>query len=1478
LRGATPLRPIWPWHRDPEDASVNPETLEALRRRVATLTPAQRDALREEMTARGISWERVAPTTDARVRPDRLPLSAAQLRFWVLQQLNPKGCAYHIAFSWRFSGVLDVEALQSSLNDLARRHEPLRTRFPSLDGTPWQDIAKEGGTDLAMSDLRHAPESFDGLAADLVTQPFDLSEAAPVRAHLFRLGEADNTLVIVLHHIIADGWSRGVMVRELSACYRARAAGQKPVLAPLPVTFSDLVLDQNAWLDGQEAARQIAFWKKQLGGLQAQDLPSDRPPGNHPNDACKTLFYDLPPSMSRRVGDVAARLGSTPFMLLLATFKLLLHRYTGQVDLAVGTPVAGRGDPRSEALIGLFVNTLVLRTRPDPTLSFRQWLDQVRSVVADAFDNQDLPFAQVVDALGVERTSVATPLFQTLFQVQAQGYRHQNAEALDFGVPGLSVHQEMLPLREAKFDLSWYIVERDHGFSLAVEYRSQLFDEDRIARMAGHFEQLMSSVLDNPDLPLVELAYIPPVEQEALLAFGTVAPNPVPPIGVAQALSQAAALHADQPALICDGRTWLHGELDREARRLAGNLRAHPALSRPDARIAICLPRNALLVIAILAALKAGIAYVPLDPNHPADRLRYILDNADVDLVLAQDGVLEASKPVVDPRDMKGEEGMAKKTAPKPDNLAYIIYTSGSTGQPKGVAIENANLLNLLQSMRRRPGMKPGDRLLAVTTVAFDIAGLELLLPLLAGGTVVLADRDTVMAPDRLAAAIDEHRITHMQATPAAWRLLLDSGWPGSARLTALCGGEALDAALAARLRDRVAALWNLYGPTETTIWSAALQVGDAHLARTAVPIGEPIDNTELHVLDAYLQPVPLGIPGELFIGGLGLSRGYWRRPELSAEKFLDIPVHGAPDRFGATRLYRSGDLVSRSRDGLLDFLGRNDHQVKLRGFRIETGEIEAVLMDEPRVAQAVVTLDRVQERLVAYCRLSSPCVPDLSVEELRRQISQRLPSYMIPAAFVFLEAFPLNTNGKIDRGRLPAPETVRAKSETKRAPHGSAETVLFDIWRTVLRHDDVGVDDNFFDLGGDSVMAVQIAARARAAGLILAPSQLFEHQTIAGQARAAVAVPAGPVVRPLSPWQRHQRSVLDKPWLVLLPLPQTSADQIRAALTAIVERHPVLQARLDDGWSFVQSRINLDEPATGVDGLAEWADTVCRGPALWDARLVEGATGTRLAIAAHPLLLDAPSLGFVAQALTDLLTHRHDASRAEAPDDIYAQWLEAGGMTAARPLFRLQGDAVSDPPYLTAPVSTSLAAVHLLERASALNAYAEHIVLTAMAQLLVQWNGAQEIGIDLLTAERKSRALGQFTRLLTPTFSLPQGSMAAKVNAVRAAIEQVEGQGRDPAGPAGDVIMRWRRRDGTVEWLHDAEPLPPRGYALALDALLLPDRLVLDWHFDPARLKRTTVERFASRVQADLLAPAQTYPTASGREGLMAKIRQRKG
>lgn len=1452
--------------------------LEALRRRVATLTSAQREALREEMTARGISWERVAPKADARARPDRLPLSAAQLRFWVLQQLNPQSSAYHIAFSWRFRGALDGEALQSSLNDLARRHEPLRTRFPALNGTPWQDIAEERGIDLATSDLRHAPERFDGLAGDLATQPFDLSAVAPVRAHLVRLGEEESVLVIVLHHIIADGWSRGVMVRELSACYRAHAAGRTPALTPLPARFSDLVLDQNAWLDANEAERQTAFWKAQLGGLQAQDLPSDRPPGGRRDDACETLFYDLPSSLSRRTGDVAARLGSTPFMLLLATFKLLLHRYTGQVDLAVGTPVAGRGDPRSEALIGLFVNTLVLRTRPDPTLSFRQWLDRVRRVVADAFDHQDLPFANVVDALGVERSSGGTPLFQTLFQVQAQGYRHQNAEALDFGVPGLSVHQEMLPPGEAKFDLSWYIVERDHGFSLAVEYRSQLFDADRIARMAGHFECLLGSVLDDPDLLLPDLAYIPPAEQAALLALGTVPQVPVPPIGVAQALSQAAALHADRPALICDGRTWLHGELDREASRLAGSLRAHPALSRPEARIAICLPRNASLVIALLATLKAGIAYVPLDPDHPADRLRHILEDADVDLVLSQDGMLDVGKPSVDPRDIKGEEGMANGAAPGPDHLAYIIYTSGSTGQPKGVAIDNASLLNLLQSMRRRPGMKAGDRLLAVTTVAFDIAGLELLLPLLAGGTVVLADRDTVMAPDRLAAVIDRHGITHMQATPAAWRLLLDSGWPGCARLTALCGGEALDAALAARLRDRVAVLWNLYGPTETTIWSAALQVGDPHLVRTAVPIGEPVDNTELHVLDTYLQPVPLGIPGELFIGGLGLSRGYWRRPDLSAEKFLARPLPAAPGRSGSTRLYRSGDIVSRRRGGLMDFLGRNDHQVKLRGFRIETGEIEAVLQDDPRVAQALVTLDRVHERLVAYCRLSPPGVPELSAGELRRQISHRLPSYMIPAAFVFLDAFPLNTNGKIDRGRLPSPETVRTKSDERRAPQGQTEAVLLDIWRNVLRHDDVGVDDNFFDLGGDSVMAVQIAARARAAGLILAPAQLFEHQTIAAQASVAAMAQTGPSSRPLSLWQRHVHAVPCAPWLILLPLPEASPDHIHAALKVMVERHPVLRARLGDGWSFLDAGASLDETATGVEGLAEWADAVSRGPALWAARLVTSATDTRLAIAAHALLLDAPSLGFMAEALADLLANGHDTSRAPAPDATYGQWLEPGAKTAARPLFRLQGDAVFDPSDFSVPISTSLAAGHLRERAWALKAPAEHIVLTAMAQVLIQWNGTPEIGIDLMTSERTGRALGQFTRLLMPTLCLPQGSMAAKVNAVSKAIEQVEGQGRDPAEPAGDLVMRWRRRDGKVEWLHDAEAPHPQGYALALDVMLLPDRLVLDWHFDPARLTWATVERFASRVQADLSAPVETNPTASGRDSLMAKLRQRKG
>lgn len=1096
------------------------DPIDALRARVAVLDAPQRQALRRELEARGIAWERVAPPEATTARPSRLPLSPSQLHFWVQQHLYPRSSAYTIAFQWRFRGPLNRQALAGSLQHVVDRHEPLRTCFPAEDGQAWQSVQQQCLALLNFTDLSATPERFADSARAVATEPFDLARAPLLRAHLFQLGDNEHVLVLAIHHIVADGWSRGILMRELATCYRAYCAGETPVLPVLQRNFGDLVLAQGVWLEGQECQRQKAFWQARLAGMEPQELPTDRPRVGAVAPDCATLIHALPSSLSSAVGSLASRLGATPFAVLLAAFKLLIHRYSGQSDIAVCVPVAGRRDPDAAGLIGLFTNTLVLRTALDPSLTFRTWLNRVRETFADAFENQDFPFPKVVEALGVNRDAGQNPLFQIMFQVQTEGYRQQNAETVDVGIPGLEVIQEMLPLAEAKFDLTWHIMERENGHSLAIEYRTALFDAPRIERMVTHFRRLLESIVQAPDDILPRLDYMPAEERQALIDLGTPAPRPLPAVGVDEAISLMAARYPDGVALECDGKSWTYQELDAAADALARNLIAMPELAESGARVAVSMPGKAHSIIAFLAILKAGAIYVPLDPKHPADRLAYILEDAEASLVLTQETSLFAGQRCVDPTLLCGDAPALELPPADPSRIAYLLFTSGSTGRPKGVPIDHVGLLNQLRSLERSPGIAPGDRMLAITTPAFDISILEMLWPLSVGATVVLFDQELLFAPVRLAQTLDDYRITHLQATPASWRMLLDSGWPGRPGLVGLCGGEALDAQLAQRIIERIGSLWNVYGPTETTIWASALQVTASHVKSGKVPIGGLLDNTQFHVFDAYLQPVPEGVPGELFIGGIGLSPGYWRRPSLAAEKFVPNPCFD--EKHPSSRLYRTGDLVIRRGNDEIEFVGRTDFQIKLRGYRIEIGEIESLLHEEPGVAQAIVVLDKPNERLVAYCLLEdrSGSVDKTAMRrELRLALAAKLPRYMVPAAIVLMEEFALNTNGKVDRKQLPAPEAP-VGVKTPSAPRNDVEKTLLAIWREVLRREDIGVEDNFFDLGGDSVIAMQIVARAQAKGLVLVPTQLFEHQTVAAQALVAQAsiseaVPPPVVTRP---------------------------------------------------------------------------------------------------------------------------------------------------------------------------------------------------------------------------------------------------------------------------------------------------------------------------------------------------------------------------
>ncbi len=1079
----------------------------ALRARVAALGPAEREAFRRQLEARGIAWERVAPeaTPVSATRPARLPLTPGQMHFWIQQSLYPDSSAYHVAYRWRFKGALDRPALERSLATIVERHAPLRTAFPAEAGTPWQQVRSDCRLAMGFTDLEATGQDGEALALSVATEPFDLANAPLMRAHLFRHGENDHLLAITLHHIVADGWSRGVLMRELTASYRAYRAGDAPVLPEITRDFGDLALEQQAWLQGSDCAREKDYWQRTLADLKPLELPTDRSRSSSVDMASATATRVIPLSLSSQIATLAGRLGTTPFVLLAAAFKLLLHRYSGERDLSICVPVAGRSDADAAGLIGLFTNTLVLRTALDPRITFAQWVTAVQERFSDALDHQAFPFPLLAETLGMSRDQRQNPLSQVMFQLQSQNYRAQNAERIDFGVEGLEVYQQPARLTETKVDLSWYVMERESGYLLNIEYRAAIFDDWRIERMAAHFETLLGSILHAPDAPLPTLSYLSVEERAAVVALGTPVARPLPSITVHDAIADVARRLPEAIALESQGCRWTYQRMQQDVDALAATLVGLAV--HPGDRVAVSLPGRGQSIIAFLAILKAGAIYVPLDPDHPADRVAYVLEDSGVDLMLTDRAELYPDRRCLDPTlalpDVAGDVSLPPSD---PQRIAYLLYTSGSTGRPNGVPIGHGSLLNHLRSMASSPGLVPGDRLLAITTPTFDISILEMLLPLSVGATTVLYGQDLLLAPQRLAEVLVEDRISHLQATPAYWRMLIDSGWEGLPHLIALCGGEALDAPLAGRLLARTKELWNVYGPTEATIWASALKVTPAHAQSGKVPVGGLLDNTHLHVLDAYMEPLPRGIPGELHIGGVCLSPGYWNRPALAAARFVPNPFYDT--KSPASRLYRTGDAVIRQADGEIEFVGRTDFQVKLRGYRIEIGEIEDKLLRDSAVEQAIVTLDAENERLIAYVLMRDlqPAENGVTERRLRQSLSAQLPRYMVPTAFVLMDRFPLNPNGKVDRKQLPVPviSTIREAAVPARTP---AEAALLAIWKTVLRREDIGVEDNFFDLGGDSIIGVQIVAKAQEQGLKLEPTQIFELQTVAAQAAASAPV-----------------------------------------------------------------------------------------------------------------------------------------------------------------------------------------------------------------------------------------------------------------------------------------------------------------------------------------------------------------------------------
>ncbi len=1087
-----------------------------------------------------------------------LPLSFTQQRLWFLDQLEPGSPFYNLPTAVRLSGQLNVAALEASLNEIVRRHENLRTSFPAVDGQPAQVVAPSLVLPLPVVSLLELPGSkreaeAQRVATEQTQLSFDLARGPLIRATLLQLDAEEHLLLIITHHIVSDGWSFGVLLRELRAIYEVFASGKPSPLPELPIQHADYAAWQRQWLQGDMLQTQLDYWKNQLAGAPpALELPTDRPrpPVQSYHGATQSVL--LPTRLAEKLKALSQREGATLFMTLLSAFQTLLYRYTGQDDIVIGTPIANRTRPEVEELIGFFANTLALRADLGGDPTFRELLKRVRAVALDSYAHQDLPFDRLVEALQPERNLSYHPVFQVLFILQ-------NAPMPPVEMGGLTLTPMQVDSGTATFDLTLMLVDTSEGLEAVVEYSTDLFDASTISRMIGHYHTLLQAVVANPDRRISQLPFMAEEEQRQLLlewnATGAEYPKEE---CVHQLFERQAKKTPDKVALTFGEKELSYAELNERANQVANYLRKLGVGS--DVLVGICVERSIEMMVGLLGILKAGGAYVPLDPAYPKERLAFMLQDSRAAVLVTQEH-LKGDLPEHDARVVcldsdwsaaiaqeSTEDRASAESGVTPGNLAYVIYTSGSTGKPKGVQIPHMALTNLLCTMMERPGISSDDVLVAVTSLSFDIAGLELYMPLIAGARVVIASREVAADGLLLREEISRTSATMMQATPATWKVLLASGWPetGSGKeLKVLCGGEALPAGLAAELRRHSQSVWNMYGPTETTIWSSTAEVSAG--ASANVTIGRPIANTHIYVLDKRLQPVPVGIAGELYIGGDGLARGYLNRSDLTAERFVPNPFSETPGE----RLYKTGDLVRYLPDGNIEFLGRIDTQVKVRGFRIELGEIETVLGQHSLVREAVVT---VREDVPGDQRLVAYLVPDPSqtptAGELRTYVNQRLPEYMVPSAYVPLERLPLTPNGKVDRKALPAPDMARPDlDQAFVAPRLPIEEVVARIWASVLGVERVSVHDNFFTLGGHSLLATQVMSRLRDTLNVELPLRtLFEAPTVAALAeKIAAAMQAERTIEapPLLPISRD----VGLPRLVELP---ESEDGLAGARTPL--------------------------------------------------------------------------------------------------------------------------------------------------------------------------------------------------------------------------------------------------------------------------------------------------------------------------------------
>jgi amino acid adenylation domain-containing protein len=1075
--------------------------------RLGRLSLAQIKELREQ-SAKGRRRVHMPPLIPQE-RGNTVSLSYAQERLWFLDQLGLVGPAYNATMALRLEGKLNLGALERSFGELIRRHESLRTHFESIAGSPVQVVTPRGSFALEVRDISGAERDqalqVQRLTSQEAQRPFDLARGPLLRASLLKLSQHEHVLLLATHHIVSDGWSLGVLNRELGALYSAYARDQPSPLSELPVQYADYAIWQRQWLQGEVLENQLQYWSEQLTGAPPQlQLPTDRPRPAVASFKGALLSFDLPAVLRLALEKLARDGGATLFMVVLAAFQVLLSRYSGEHDVVVGSVVAGRTHAQTEGLIGLFVNTLILRTELSGNLSFRQLLGRVKEVTLGAYAHQGLPFEKLVIELRPERNLTRQPIFQVALALQ--NFPHEQLELVGLTWTPIDIEQIT-----ALFDLSLYLFESSDGLGGLFEYATDLFNRETIERMAGHFRTLLEGIVAEPDRPIRQLQLLRDTDREQVLhRFNDTAVPYTREKVIHELFEDQQKRTPDAMAVMYKDQSLTYAVLNARANQLARYLRGKGV--GPDQLVALCVERSLEMVVGLLGILKAGGAYVPLDPAYPFERLAYMLKDAAPTVLLTQerlkgklpDTAAEVISLDSDWNEIAGEIANnldLRAVGLRSQHLAYVIYTSGSTGTPKGVLVAHENLVASNFARTHFYGMC--RHFLLISSIAFDSSCAGIFGVLTTGGKLTIATEDSLCDPGALLDAIRQQGITDLLCVPSLYHSMLSLNRDGNSIASlarVVVAGEVCPASLLEMSAQGTTniRLFNEYGPTEATVWATVFECKDDAFDSN-VPIGRPIANTQIYILDQCYRVVPIGVVGEIYIGGAGVARGYLNRPELTAERFL-------PDLFRAdsrARLYKTGDLGRWRSDGTIEYQGRNDDQVKIRGYRIELGEVEAQLRRYGQVREAaIVAREDVpgEKRLVAYV------IPDdatdagaaPSVEALRAHLKAVLPGYMVPSAFVMLKCFPLTPNGKLDRSALPAPELGAYGSRQYEAPQGEMEEILAQIWKELLRVERVGRHDNFFELGGHSLLATRLISRVRELLRVELPLRaLFDAQTM---------------------------------------------------------------------------------------------------------------------------------------------------------------------------------------------------------------------------------------------------------------------------------------------------------------------------------------------------------------------------------------------